>query len=225
MALEKSKSTMSLATSLARVQLAPLAILFLAGATLAITIEDTVRTLGPAQENLRWMLHLGLGLWELFEGAMFFLILSWGIPKVLNLRSKAFVKEPFQPGYLATFAAEYLRMLAQVLLWAILLLIPGFYLYAQLLFVPYVTLFSAAYEREEVDALALSKELTGKRFGLVFGVFLAVTATQVLVEFAPHLVPAFYTTPLRAAFLFLSFLISVWTYSFMFRLFQETLEA
>ncbi len=225
MAKARPQSSFSLAAQLIGAQGLKLAVLFAISATMAINIEDTIRTLTPEQENIRWGLHLTLGIWELLEGALFFLILSWGIVKVRDLGpTKGFLKDPFQRAYLPSFAAEYLRMLAQVLLWAILLLIPGFVRYAQLIFVPYIALFSEAYQRDDVDALEFSRELTRKRFSLIFAVLLGATALQLSVEFAPHLATSLYTVPIRAVFIGLSFLISIWTYSFMFRRFEDALE-
>jgi hypothetical protein len=157
-------------------------------------------------------------------GALFFLILSAGVAKVRALGGKHLVKEPFAPGFFGSFAAEYLRMLAQVLLYAIFLILPAFWRYAQLMFVPYIAIFSSKYQKGEVDALQLSKELTGRHFKLVFGVFMGTTLLQLLFEFAPHFNAALHTIPMRAAFMSVSFLISIWTYSFMFGLFEETLE-
>lgn len=221
----RTRTSIHLAVRLFRAQSLILIPLFLFSALFTINMEDFVRTLGPADDKLRMGLLIGSGLWELIEGALFFIILSLGIVKITPLKNKTLLREPFKEPFLGAFAAEYLRMLAQVLAWAILLLIPGFVRYAQLIFVPYITLFSSAYANDEVDALKFSHELTKKRFKLVFTVFLFATLAQVLVEFAPHLMTSLYTAPMRAAFLLLSFLISIWTYSFMFGLFQETLEA
>lgn len=205
-------------------QAIPLLLLLAVNVALNIQVEDATLALGQSDETLRWMLQLSLGVWELIMGVIFFLVLSAGIPKVLPIGGKHLVKEPFASGHFGPFAAEYLRMLAQVLLYAIFLIIPAFWRYAQLMFVPYIALFSAAYRADDVDALAFSKELTGKRFKTVLGVFLGTTALQLLFEFAPHFNSALHTVPMRATFMSISFLISIWTYSFMFGLFEEALE-
>ncbi len=224
MSKARTSSSFTLVKQLIGAQAVPLLLLLIINIALNIQVEDATLALGPSDETMRWMLQLGLGVWELVMGVIFFLILSAGVVKAIPLQGKHLLSKPMQPGFFGSFIAEYLRMLAQVLLWAIALILPAFWRYAQLLFVPYIAIFSSAYQRDEVDALELSKELTRKRFKLVLGVFLGTTALQLLFEFAPHFNSGLHTVPMRAVFMSVSFLISIWTYSFMFGLFKEALE-
>ncbi len=216
------QKSLKLATELLKNRAFSLLTLFAIGCFFTIAVEESVRALSTTQETERWVLQLSLGLWELFEGIMVLLILSWGIAD-LPARAKGTLAKPFATPYLASFFAEYLRMLAQVLLWGILLIIPGFIRYCQLMFVPLIALFSQRYRDGEVDALEFSKALTKKYFLPIVSVFFGATALQIGIEFLPHLVTELFVIPWRASFMFLSFLISIWTYSFMFVLFEQAL--
>src|SRR5690606_19508288 len=126
-------------------------------------------------EGLRWMLQLSMGLWDLFEGVMVFLVLSWGIPKIRIPAPAGLATHPFEDTYVGSFLAEYLRLLAQVILWGLLLIIPGFVRYCRLIFVPYIALFSKLYREDKVDALEFSLRLSKKFFIQILGIFLLST--------------------------------------------------
>ena len=177
----------------------------------------------PAEETQRWVMQLALGVWDLSEGVLLLLILSWGIAKVHKFRAADLMQAPFETPYLASFLAEYLRVLAQILMWGILLLVPGFVRYCKLIFVPLITVFSKSYREGEVDALRLSEKIAAGRLG---SIILAIGVTMVLqigAEFLPQMVPGLHNIPLRIAFAALSFLISVWAYSLIFLMFESVL--
>ncbi|MGZ3722290.1 MAG: hypothetical protein ACXVA9_05135 [Bdellovibrionales bacterium] len=179
----------------------------------------------PQQETERWVLQLLLGLWDLSEGILLLLILSWGVPKVLKFKAKDLLQQPFETPYLASFFAEYLRLLAQVLMWGLLLIVPGFIRYCQLIFVPLIAMFSKSYREGETDALRLSEKLTKGRLLTIVGIMLGTMALQFGVEFTPQILPDLHILPLRVLFAGASFLISVWTYSLIFLLFDDYLNA
>ncbi len=201
-----------------------LAALFIFGITLSINLENASAALDAKEENLKLALNLGLGLWDLTEGILLILILSWAVPTVSPLRGPKFLARPFDRPYLTTFFAEYLRVLGQILFWGLFLLIPGFYRYIELIFVPYIVLFSSEYERGTVDALALSITLVRKCFNLLLLVLAAVTVAQVALEFGPQLNETLHQLPVRVTFNLCSFLISIWSYSFILLLFKREME-
>jgi len=151
-------------------------------------------------------------------------VLSWAIPQVHPLKASSLEPYPFEQAYVGSFLAEYLRLLAQVLLWGLLLLIPGLVRYGQLMFVPYIALFSKAYRSDKVDAIEYSSRLTKKYLFTILGVFFLASVLQIGLEFMPHLVPGLYLWPVRLLLISTSLLIGIWTYSFMFVLFERAME-
>lgn len=218
------KAVTSLTKDVLRSQFLPLLILWLTGTIITISGEDAIHGLSQTEESTRWMIQGGMGLWEIFEGITAFLVMSWGVAKVRNFRSPNFEKMPFDKPYLASFLAEYLRMIAQVLLYFLLLIIPAIIRYCRLIFVPYIALFSKHYRSDEIDAVELSLELTKKFFWVILAFFLASTALQAGIEFLPNMVPELHTTILRVFFSLLGFVISIWCYCFIFVLFERALE-
>ncbi len=179
----------------------------------------------PQQETERWVMQLTLGIWELAEGVLLMLILSWGVPKVLNYRARDLLRQPFDTPYLGSFFAEYLRVLAQVLMWGLLLFIPGFIRYCQLIFVPLIAMFSKSYREGQSDALRLSEKLVKGRLLIIVGIMIVTMGLQVAAEFAPQMITELHVFPLRVFFAAVAFLISVWTYSLIFLLFDDYLNA
>lgn len=209
---------------LLRKQFWPLLILFAVSATLGINLEDSAAELRDRDENLRLTLHAIMAVWDFAEGILLILILSWGLPSVLPLQGPRFLAKPFDRKYLNSFFAEYLRVLGQTILWGLLLILPGFVMYALLTFVPFITLFSADYEAGQVDALELSLKLVKNCMTAVFVTLIGTTILQGLLEVGPSLVASLHTLPIRITALLLSLLISIWTYSLMVLLFKREIE-
>ena len=202
-------------------QIKPLALVFFVGCLISLQLEDMVKDLGTADDSSRWQLQLGMGLTDMIQGIAIFLVLAWGIPKVVQLRGPHFETRPFDTPYLGSFFAEYMRMLAYVLVGGLLLLLPGLYAYVVLMFVPYIALFSKPYRAGEIHALRYSHKLTKKYFWPILGVFVASTALQTGLEFLPHMVMAFYSWPVRILLALLSFFVGAWTFAYMFTLFER----
>jgi hypothetical protein len=218
------KAATSLTKNLLRVQFLPLLIFWLIGTVITIAGEDTIHSLRPDEESTRWMIQGTMGLWEIFEGIAVFLVLSWGVAKVRDFKSPNFERMPFEKPYLGSFLAEYLRMIAQVLLYFLLLVIPAIIRYCRLIFVPYIALFSKQYRSDEIDAVELSLELTKKLFWVILAFFFASTGIQAAIEFLPNMIPELHTAPLRVLFSLFGFVISIWCYCFVFVLFERALE-
>lgn len=216
--------SLTLTGQLIQAQLTPLLVLFAVGALFTLTSEDLLLELTRTADDQRWAVQIGMGLWDLVEGLVLIIVLSWGIPKVRALTEAHFEKHPFQESYLNSFFAEYLRLLASVLLWGLLLIVPGFVRYARLIFVPFITLFAKPYRDGKIDALKLSLALSQGRLKVIIPLILGTTAIQTGVEFAPHLVPDLHVLPARVAFIAVSFLISIWLYSFVYLLFEQAME-
>lgn len=216
--------SLTLALRLAREQIGPLALLLALGTLITINAENLMQTAPSAEENSRWILQVCMGLWELCEGLAMILILSWGIPKLRPLTEAHFTQHPFAENYLGSFFAEYLRLLANVLLWGLLLIIPGFVRYCRLIFVPYVAIFARPYREGKIDALELAADLTRGRFAWLIGIMLLFTGVQVGIEFVPHLLPELHILPLRILFIGISFFISVWLFALLYLLFEQAME-
>lgn len=218
------KAAFTLATELVREQFVPILVLFAIGAFFAISLEDAMNALTRNEENNRWVLQLALGLGDLVEGILLFLILAWGIPKVRPLTEAHFQKAPFQGGYVADFFGEYLRMLASSLLWGLLLVIPGFLRYFRLLFTPYVALFARPYREGKVDALRLAAELTKGRYFKIVLLYILTNATQAGVEFIPQFLPDLHVLPVRVITKIGGELIAVWLFSMLYLVFEQAME-
>lgn len=200
-------------------------IYLLAGVYCALMIygEDQLTDPSAANDGLRWVWQLGLGLWDLISSVILFLLLSLVLPRVHRLSHHSFTPQPFNKPYLSTFLAEYLRMLAQVLLYVILFLIPGLIRYIRLIFVPYIVLFAKKYAADEVDALEFSKKLTVGRFWLIFAIVVVTMAAGAGIEVLPNAYSDLHVLSVRIAFDLIGFLISIWTYSVLFLVFERAM--
>lgn len=83
-------------------------------------------------------------------------------------------------GYLAllrkfgyTLIAEGLRMISHILLWSLLLLIPGLYKQIRWIFVPFIVQLSPSFQRGELDPLVGSQQLSGPAFLGIVALFAA----------------------------------------------------
>lgn len=218
------KSSFNLTGRLLRRQAVGLFLLAAIGASLSLEIEDQLALVGTRDDSWRIILALTGGIVDLAEGLLLFFVVSWGIPKVQNWTNPSLLKEPFQRPYIATFFAEYLRVLGRVLLWGLLLIVPGFIRYIQLSFVPMIVFFSAKYENGEVDALALSTRIANRRGTLVYPILILTIVASILLQLAPNHFAELHTTPMRMAFYGFGFLLSIWTYCLMFLIFDEEIR-
>ncbi len=73
--------------------------------------------------------------------------------------------------FLKPLTVETLRSMGRILLWSLLLVLPGLYYYMRYTFVPLVVVLSPAYRDGKVDALKLSDFLT-RGFGLPISIYL-----------------------------------------------------
>lgn len=192
--------------------------------SLAMFLEDQFLLLAPQAGSSRIILQIAMGVWDFATGLLLLFILSWALPEVTPWNAKGLVPAPFKEPYLESFWAEYFRSLAQILLWGLLLIVPGFVRYARLVFVPFVALFSREYRSGQVDALKLSHALTQGRFGRLLFVLLATSLLELFFQISPKFSSALHTYPIRIAFYSVSVLISIWTYSFLFLVFESALK-
>jgi hypothetical protein len=77
---------------------------------------------------------------------------------------------------------EQMRVFAKVLLWLPLLVLPAFYQYIRLIFVPLVVVFDPQYQNGQADALQRSREITQRHLGLIVLVLLIAFGIPVLLE-------------------------------------------
>jgi hypothetical protein len=210
---------------LLQTQWLPLTLILVFGCAVNLFGEDFIQPTSSSSasrdDNLRLVLQLLIGVEDLLESVVTLLVLCWAIPKVRGLSPKVFLPEPFAQPYLSSFLAEYLRMLAQIMMWAILLLIPGFIRYCQLIFVPLVAIFSKDYRLGQADAIKLSQQLMRGRLGIIMAISATSMALQGGLEFLPQMVPEVHTSFFRVLFYTISFLISIWTFGLVFLLFEK----
>ena len=216
------KLAFSLAHQLIREQWLPLLLLVALTAGLGIGLEEALSGLSKNQESERWMLQLAMGLVDLIEGVFLLLLLSWGVPKVRALTEAYFELKPFEEGYIGSFLAEYFRALASVLLYGLLFLLPGFYRYLRLIFVPYITLFAKPYREGKVDALKLSFALTQGRMWRLLVVLIVTILVQLGIEFAPQM-ELLHLWPVRVVAEVLNSYLSIWLFAFLYMEFEEAL--
>lgn len=214
----------SLSKKLLKARLVPMLGLFIVGTFLNLYSENSLGSLGQYDESMKLYFQISLGLWEMVEGLFIFLLLTSAIPEVLNLKSETYLRDPLTKENISAFFAEYLRMMAQVLLWGLLLIIPGFIRYCRLVFVPYITLFSRSYVSGEVDALELSDKLTSKLLGTIITFMIVTSLIQITIEFTPHLVDFLQVLPIRILFFALGYALSTFCYSYIFLLFSKSIE-
>ena len=67
---------------------------------------------------------------------------------------------------------ESLRAWGKVILWSILLIIPGLIQMVRMAFVPFIAIYSQEYQAGQIDALKTSARLTRPQFWQLLGVFL-----------------------------------------------------
>jgi hypothetical protein len=213
-----------LSLQLVREQLVPVLILFAISTALNVTVEDSLQALSRTDESQRWVLQLTMGVWDILESIVMILILSWGIPKIRPLTEAHFQKDPFGEPYISSFLAEYLLLLAVVLAFGLLLIIPGFLAYCLLVFVPFVTLFARPYRQGRYNALKLAFQLTRGWRLVIIGLELVTALLQLLMEFLPQLVPWLHVLPVRILFSGAGFFISIWLYSVLYLLFEQAME-
>lgn len=85
---------------------------------------------------------------------------------------------------------ETLRSWGSIMTWGLLFLVPAFFRYLQLLFVPFVVLLSKPYSVGKIDALQESKKILKDRYMVVFGIlfifhlFLPLITTVLFDQYA-----------------------------------------
>lgn len=218
------RAALILTKQLLREQIVPILILFAITTFFTLSLEDAMNALTRSEENDRWKLQLALGLGELVEGVLLFLVLAWGIPKIRSLTEAHFQRAPFTTPYIVDFFGEYLRMLASSLLWGLLLIVPGFLRYFQLLFVPYVALFARPYREGKLDGLKLAAALTKGRYWKLVLLYIGTNAAQAAVEFIPQFLPDLHTLLLRIGTKILGELIAVWLFAMLYLIFEQAME-
>jgi len=216
--------SLPIAVQMLRGRFLPLLGLFAVSNTISMSLEHLVSELGKGDDQLRLILQLSIGITDLTESFVLMLLLSWSIGEFLPLKTPPFEKDPFSKPYLSSFFAESLRQIGWVLLYGLLLIIPGFIVYCRLIFVPVIALFSEKYRKGEIDALQLSRKLAKGRTWLIAVVLLGTGFIQTAIEFIPNVFLQFHSIPIRILFQAASFSIAIWSYTFLFLLFKKALE-
>lgn len=114
-----------------------------------------------------------------------FALLMIGGYFLVTLRMKIGWRDFFRR-YTAPLTAESLRAITQVLLWSLVLIVPGIIMYCRLNFVPFVIFSDPDYEAHP-DAVARSKQLTKKCWIRVTFLILILSVFDAVFELAPNL--------------------------------------
>lgn len=77
----------------------------------------------------------------------------------------------FLKKHMGPLCIEFMRVIAKIILWGLLFILPGLYKQIRYYFVPYVVLFLPEYQEDKVDALEVSEWLTK---GHGWGIFILV---------------------------------------------------
>ena len=218
------RTTNQLSGRLLRQQWLPLLTLFSLCTWFDIEIEDQFRVLSNLDGSMRILLALAQGLSGLVESTGIFFVCSWGLPKAYPLTGPQYLAQPFHRPYLASFCAEYLRVMGKTLLWGLVLIIPGIVRYIQFGFVPLIVFFLKPYDEGQVDALALSTRLANRRLPLLITVFLTTLAIAAGLTLAPNRWPEMQGYTARFGLYFLAFFLAIWTYSLMVIVFAQEIK-
>lgn len=126
---------------------------------------------------------------------------------------------------LKNLIAESIRVLMKILLFSLLLIIPGIYKAIRLSLVPYIVLFNSAYQKGEVDALKHSHQLTRKIFPVVLTVWLVSVVISIFSDLVLHSGYAASSQLTQFSFLsltvLLTFVFSLYSYGVFFALYQK----
>ncbi len=218
------RQSADLTIQLLKAQSLPLGLMFLISTFLNLQIEESIQASKATQPDARLDLQVFLAALDFVEGILLLLFLSYGIVKCRKLNNSGLSSQPFSTPYLQTFFAEYFRMLAQILLYGLLLLLPGFFRYAQLIFVPFVALFSELYRQDKVDALRASRLLTKGQMGRILTVLFFTVSLTLGLEFGPHLSEFAQAIPLRVLTQLLIYFIAVASFALIFILFEASID-
>jgi hypothetical protein len=195
-----------------------LGIVFIISGAFGILSEDILKQSSTTSSN--WQLQVLMAVTEFVEAILVLLILARGVSQIRKFPTDTMIQNPFSPSDLKSFFSEYLRMLAQILFFTVLLIIPGLIRYVQLIFVPFVALFSREYRDGKWDAIEASKTLMQGQYARLVGILILGIGLGLAVEFAPHILDWNDYYAVRILSLGLSDLISVWMFAVVFLLFE-----
>ena len=175
----------------------------------------------PASDSWRILSSMISALWDLTSNMILF-ILSTLIPVKTSLM-KGQKDARWDWDTLVSLAAESLRGLGRVLLWSLVLLVPGIIQYVRLSFVPYLVAYSKEYNAGSVDALETSKVLTKPILWPLLGITLIMGLIMIGLELIPQVYLEFHPAPIRLAFELAAFMVGVYGYSLGRILFHKSL--
>lgn len=223
--------SVALSFELLRRRAVPLLVLMFLNVAFIFPIEDMAFSVGRSNEEMFMILHLTLATWGVLESVLIFLLFCYTIPEVRVLQAPMFLAEPFKEKYFASLAAESLRAMGFVLLWCLALILPGIYKYCRYIFVPFISIFSKEYRDNKADALKLSEELSAQPALVpIIVFFIATNVLSAGLEVAPHMKGAggvlelLSTISLRIVFLILSTVLSTWSFSFLYVMFEARMR-
>lgn len=122
-----------------------------------------------------------------------------------------------------SLAAESLRVLGIVLLYSLLLIIPGFIQYVRLSFVPYLVFYSKEYRLGNINALERSKQLTKPILIPLLGLTVLIGALMIVLEMLPQIYTELHNPPLRFTFELMAFAVGIYGFSLSRILFHKSL--
>lgn len=119
--------------------------------------------------------------------------------------------------------SETLRAYAQILLFSLLLIVPGVYKYFRLILVPYVVLFDPKYDYQQEDSLAISYAITQPFWLRLALLLIVIGAVQFGLELAPNWL-ALDSTTVKMIFSLIDFVISAYSFLLVYLIFERGLK-
>jgi uncharacterized membrane protein len=168
---------------------------------------------------------IGQGLTSLLE----FVFLTMFVPlRVMEIEAGTSSPDSFSSftkKHLGALTLEGLRSLAVILLWSLLLILPGVFKYLRLLFVPYVVVADPEYMAGRRDALEYSNALVKGKTLQIFFLLVLFLGIEVVRESArenfPLMQQPLFAIGLGAFF----FAVSLFTNILLFRIYQLRVKA
>ncbi|MCB0357545.1 MAG: hypothetical protein KDD40_11080, partial [Bdellovibrionales bacterium] len=170
-------------------------------------------------DSLQMLSQLGLSLLSLLEAMFLFLLVPLKINEVNSKNSETSFKTYFFQ-HMGSLTVEGIRMTAYVILWGLLLIIPGLFKQIRWYFMPFIIACDKNYQEGKIDVLKRSNEL-------VKGITPLIAVIILFDFFAQYFIDSMgqsFQGPLQYFGLFASGLltlgVSIYTYTLLYQIYK-----
>jgi hypothetical protein len=179
--------------------------------------EDLGRAL--AQSDLGpWPAQIGQFLTNSIEGMVLFLLGGFFL---INVQRKMGGWE-YLKKYTNPLTAESLRALTRVLLWSLVLILPGVVMYCRMMFLPFVIFFDPEYATHP-DAVAITNTLTKKHWLQITLLVFAMSLGDGIFELIPNLLHI-EDLVLRTCIALCGFVFSLFSFILLYMIFEHLMQ-